>query len=117
MRAGVFGGGKFRYKRLGPDWLLTFFCPGCCVEHSAIIGKTGFKISGLADRPTLDDTFRIRHREPMVGGTPEKPELFEEVIDCELELEDGKIRFGDECGHVLKNVVAEPMTLPGVKKP
>lgn len=77
-----------------------FWCPGCCCAHQV---DPRWTVTGTAARPTVQASVLVR--------SPGKGADKNREVRCHLFVEDGRIRFLDDCSHPLagKTVDMEPL--------
>ena len=74
------------------DWY--FFCPACLYGHYFRTPAWGF--NGNVNCPTFTPSLKIGQFR-MKGGVPVEPKI--EIVECHLNLVDGKIIYGGDCPH------------------
>lgn len=86
-----------KIRKIGQDSLgrdkLAFFCPGCENVHAVVIGDDGWEFNSDYENPTFN---------PSVLVDKEDPERI-----CHSRIEDGKIKFYNDCHHELAGQVVE----------
>lgn len=109
----VLHGTKLREIRKGQ---MAFFCPACKTSHFVIVdGTRGWSWNGDGNAPTFSPSILVRtghyapnHEGLCWCGMEDKSHGFS-CFQCHSYVEDGKIRYLNDCSH---NLAGQTVPLP-----
>lgn len=90
------------------DGRTVFFCPGCQCGHGILLAPGSWRLSGTAERPTIEPSVlhpAVEHAVPVDNGWEKA-----RSPRCHLFVRDGQLVFLGDCDHALagKTVPMEP---------
>lgn len=94
------------------DCKLTFYCPGCQAEHLIFVDLPGaWTWNRNLDKPSVSPSILVRAVVPLNDSEIERVmngEHVEPVLTvCHSFIEDGKIRFLNDCTHDLAGQIVD----------
>ncbi|TGK36234.1 DUF6527 family protein [Leptospira andrefontaineae] len=86
----------------GGDYYM-FFCPGCKIPHTVIIGINRWETSGSLETPTIRPSVRTYF--------PAHEDIPEETT-CHLFVKEGRLEFLQDCQHSLAGKTVDMVEFP-----
>ena len=96
---------KFIVSEHGGEQWVRYRCPGCGHDHAVPAARWNW--NGDVDKPTLSPSVRHYYEMPADVAKKKGRSKNRQVTTCHYHIEDGMIKFCNDCPHKLKNQTVE----------